>query len=391
VRIAVVCSDTGVRVPNAKGASLHLVAVATALARVGHDVMLVGVAGHGDPPPGVHPLLVRHPGRSRGLRRELRKLLTVDRMVRAARRHLTAFKPDVVYERLSLFGTAGSRLAAASGARHVVEVNALIAEEEARWRGLRLVKTARKREEAVVAGADLRVAVSEELAARVRRLAPGAPTAVVPNGVDAEAFARLPDPVATRARLGLPNDRPILGFAGSLRPWHGLDLAIDALPELPDAVLVVAGDGQIRTELESQARARDVTDRIRWLGQLDHSQVPGFLAALDVALVPYPALEDFSFSPLKVFEYLAAGVPIVAADIGQVRTVLEEGRWGTLVPPGDPSALAAGVRAVLDDPGRCREVAAEARTMVLEEHSWVRRARQLTDLFEDQVADALAT
>jgi glycosyltransferase involved in cell wall biosynthesis len=390
MRIAVVCSDTGIRIPDTKGASLHLQAIATALARIGNDVMLIGVAGHGGAPSGMEAHLVRHPGWSRGIRRELRKLSTVERMVREARQPLKRFEPNVVYERLSLFGTAGQQLAAATGAAHVLEVNALLAEEEAEWRGLKLAGLARRKERAVLRGADLRVAVSDEMAAAVGVEAPGRPTVVVPNGFDGHLFARLPRRSEARKFLGLPVDRALIGFAGSLRPWHGLEVAIDAIAELPAAVLAVAGEGEVRAGLEKRAHDRGLADRVLWVGQLPHHLIPGFLAALDAALLPYPALADFSFSPLKLYEYLAVGVPVVASDLGQIRTVLEGGRWGTLVRPGDPSALAEGVRAVLADPIGAGEMAAAGRRLALQEHTWEQRARILTELLEGHRVRALA-
>jgi glycosyltransferase involved in cell wall biosynthesis len=143
-------------------------------------------------------------------------------------------------------------------------------------------------------------------------------------------------------------------------------------------------------EIEGLSEALGVAGRIRWLGQLDHRRIPTFLAALDVALLPYPALPDFGFSPLKLFEYLAAGAPVVASDLGQVRDVLEQGRWGRLVAPGDPDALAAGIRAVLDDLRGSRAIAAAARRDALRRHSWDERARRLTELFATARPGALA-
>jgi glycosyltransferase involved in cell wall biosynthesis len=374
VRIAVVCTDLGIQVPGEKGASLHLVAIATALARAGHEVMVVGVAGHGPPPAGVRHLLLPRPRRSEGVRWELRKLGFVRRLPQVAYEPLSEFAPDIVYERLSLFGTAGGRLAAALGVPHAVEVNALLAAEQARWRGLRLERLAARREQSVLESADLRVAVSAELAARLP-----APTAVVPNGVDAELFADLPERAEARRRFDLPAERRVIGFVGGLRPWHGVETAIEALPAADDVVLAVAGDGPQRGALERLAAERGVAERVRWLGRLPHEDVPAFLAALDVAVLPYPALDGFAFSPLKLYEYLAAGVPVVASDVGQVRDVLEDGRWGTLVPPGDTAALAEALRSATGSPDATVR-AAEARRHTLVHHSWDERATRLGDL-----------
>ena len=386
MRIAVVCSDLGVRVPGTKGASLHLESISRALADLGHDVLLVGVRGHGQPLPGIRSFLLEHPGRSTGLRRELRKIRFTAELVHAALPEVTAFAPDVVYERLALFGTAGRRLARACSARHVVEVNALLAEEEAQWRGLRLAALARRRERSVLDGADVRLAVSTEVAAQIDRVSPGGVTEVVTNGLDDTLFRVRPARGPARMFFGLPPDAPVLAFVGALRPWHGLDVAIRALPLLPTAVLCVAGDGPIRGPMGQLAEAIGVADRVHWLGHRPHAEMPRLLAAADLALAPYPELPAFGFSPLKLYEYLGAGIPVVASDIGQIRSALENGRWGSLVAPGDAEALAAGVRSVLADPAGARSRAEAARSMALEHHSWRARATRITDLLTGREA-----
>lgn len=391
MRIAVVCSDLGVRVPGTKGASLHLESISRALQDVGHQILLVGVQGHGGPPAGVDSLLLPHPGRTSGLRRELRKLRFTARLAQNALEPLREFAPDVVYERLALFGVAGRRLARTLGARHVLEVNALLAAEEARWRGLWLAEVAGRRERLVLDGADLRLPVSAEVAAELRRISPGPPTAVVPNGLDSDLFRIRPARAPARLYYGLPIDADVLAFAGSLRPWHGVDIALRALAELADVHLCIAGDGPIRAELTRLSAELGVSDRVHWLGQLPHREMPRLLAASDVALAPYPELPAFGFSPLKLYEYLGAGTPVVASDIGQVHEALGAGRWGTLVPPGDPSALARGVRTVLADPRTARGRAAAAREVALREHSWRARAAWITQLMtEMELHGALA-
>ncbi len=390
MRIAVVCSDLGVRVPGSKGASLHLAAITRAFAGLGHDVLLVGVRGHA-PTDGLRTLLLDHPGRAQGLHRELRKLRFTRHLARHADGPVTDFAPDLLYERLALFGTAGSRLADRAGAVHVVEVNALLAQEEARWRGLRLARTAQRMERAVLHHADLRLAVSAELAGEVERVSPGRRTQVLANGVDVAIFGAPAAQQPARRMFGLAPESAVIAFAGTLRPWHGLDVAINALPALPGVVLAVAGDGPVRATLELLARQLGVAERIRWLGQLPQAQVRQLLAAADVAVAPYPALAGFGYSPLKLYEYLAAGVPVVASDIGQVAEVLGGGRWGRLVPPGDPAALAEAVRSVLDDRVGSRALAGAARIMALREHSWQARAEQVTAMIQRGIgAHALA-
>ncbi len=125
MRIAVVCADLGIRVPGPKGASLHLQAISSAFAGLGHEVLLVAVAGHGDATLGHQSLLLPHPGRTHGLRRELRKLRFMAALPGRIQPTLEGFAPEVVYERLSLFGARGRAIADRFDAVHVVEVNAL--------------------------------------------------------------------------------------------------------------------------------------------------------------------------------------------------------------------------------------------------------------------------
>ncbi len=381
MRILVLCSDTGVRIGGSKGASLHLLAITSAFAALGHETEVVGVAANpGGPaePWGVPQHLVPHPGRAEGRIRELRKRAVVEQVTEVGLEVAARLQPHLLYERLSLFGTAGLRVAAASGSRHVVEINALLTREEAGWRGLHDPELAQAAEVSVLAGADLRVAVSQEVAAQVRPFADGGPLVVVPNGVDVDLFRDRPDRAAARAGLGLPAAPRLACFTGSLRPWHGLDTAIEAMSGLPDDVhLVVAGDGPVRQELDRRAQELGLHGRVHWLGQVPHARIPLVLAACDVALAPYPALQEFAFSPLKLYEYLAAGIPVVASSIGQIPQVLDGGRWGCLAAPGDPEALVAAVTDVLHDPAAARTRAELAREYALAEHGWASRAQQV--------------
>lgn len=381
MRILVLCSDTGVRIGDGKGAALHLLATTSAFAALGHETEVAGVAANPAGPLEGWPVpqhLVPHPGRAQGQVRERNKCLVVERVAALGLEAAARLRPHLVYERLSLFGTAGLRVAARSGARHAVEINALLTREEATWRGLHHPALAAAAERRVLADADLRVAVSAEVAAEVREISGGRPLVVVPNGVDVDLFRDRPDRSSARAELELPPQGRLLCFTGSLRPWHGLDTAVEALALLPaDVHLVVAGDGPVRLELRRRADERGMGPRVHWLGQVAHREIPRVLAACDVALAPYPALERFAFSPLKLYEYLAAGIPVVASSIGQIPQVLEAGRWGHLAAPGDPAALAAGIRDVLRDPAAAAARAERARAYAMAEHSWRNRAQQV--------------
>ena len=377
MRIIVVCSDLGVRVPGEKGASIHLSAITNAFHDLGHEVLLIGVAGHGEPGIRADTLLFAHPGRSVGLEREQRKLAFTARLASEAAAVVKSFAPEVIYERLSLFGTAGSQLADLCGATHVVEVNALVAEEEATWRGLHLRQIAAECEHKALSHAALRVAVSAEVAHDVERVAPGPATIVVANGVDTQLFAVMPTKEIARQQLGIGAAERVVVFTGALRPWHGVDVAIRALADMSqDTTLLVAGSGEIQPDLERLATEIGVATRVRWLGHVPHAAMPNVLAAGDVAVAPYPTLAGFGFSPLKLFEYLAAGIPVVGSDIGQVTEALANGRFGTLVEAGDVDAFRAALQTVIGDPNAAAR-ASHAREFALSNHAWTDRAQRI--------------
>jgi len=268
----------------------------------------------------------------------------------------------------------------------VLEVNALLAREEAAWRGLELRALAGRLESLVLDSADRCVAVSGELRSQVLEAAPSARVAVVENGAETSYFRTLPDQSTARRQLGLPRNARLIVFVGALRRWHGIDVAVASLSRLPhDVHLAVVGDGPERVTLEAAAAAAGVADRTHWLGHRPHKEIAVALAAGDVAVAPYPNLEQFAFSPLKLFEYLAAGIPVVASDIGQVRIVLSDGELGRLVHPGDDRALAEGVLEAFLPEARLR--AERARDHALRAHSWDARAERI----ERELSEAIAS
>jgi glycosyltransferase involved in cell wall biosynthesis len=399
VRIAYVCTDFGVPVFGTKGASVHVRELARALGALGHEVVLLTPRPGGTPPPGFAPhvahleleppdaalyeALLRDPGAGVPVARELRALLYGSTFRPRALELLRRFRPDVVYERHSLLSQAGAALADALDVPLVVEVNAPLADEQAEHRGLAFAETARGIEREVLTGAAHVVAVSSALRAWLTELGvdPGR-IVVLPNGVDAERFTPAPgDRDSVRARLGA-NGEPLIGFVGSLKPWHDVGGLVDAVAALRRRgrrlKLVVVGDGPQREALERRARRARID--ATFTGSLEHEEVPAQLAALDVAVAPYSASDGFYFSPLKLVEYLAAGVPVVAADVGDLRHCVRSGETGWPYPPGDVGALADALDSALADRSHAQAIALAGRRHVREEHSWRANAERVVAL-----------
>jgi glycosyltransferase involved in cell wall biosynthesis len=173
----------------------------------------------------------------------------------------------------------------------------------------------------------------------------------MPNGVDTELFS--PGPAAgsrVRASLGIPGEAVVAAFVATLDRAHHfkrLDLAIAALSRLDDESvhLVVAGGGELADQFRAQAGAAGIGNRVHFLGQVPHSELPGVLRAADLFLLATEPPESFG---LVLIEAMASGLPVIATEYPGVRAVVEDGQTGIIVRRGDPEAVAGALRALKD-------------------------------------------
>ena len=419
MKLAYVCADFGVPVFGHKGASVHVREMVTAFTECGHDVRVfapsldepgsAGIQGErfrsriAREPGSIEILEVmpepRHVawldelrqievllGRPSRLRQELRNLLYNQPLRARLGRALLTEPVDFVYERYTLFALAGIDTARAHGVPHVLEVNAPLAEEQERMRGLELKEMARASERRIWNATDAVIVVSQRLAETVA--ACGVPPErihVLPNAVDPRRFtpgaAADGVPMHVRERV---RGRCVIGFVGSLKPWHGVETLFEAFTRLllrRFAVhLVVVGDGPGRESLERLAAERGIAEDVTFAGAVTHADVPAWLSIMDVATAPYTPQPDFYFSPLKLFEYMAAGVPVVAGRIGQLDELLEHERNALLHPPGDASALALELERLVRDPMLRRHIGLAGREGIVEDRTWHGHARRIETL-----------
>ena len=201
-------------------------------------------------------------------------------------------------------------------------------------------------------------------------------TAVIADG------ARIP---TTRAFLApRETSAPVIAYAGHLYPWKGVDILLGALERLPTVRGLIVGGHPSEPDLDRSRRASKalgLADRVTFMGLVPPADVPRLLASGDVLVLPNTAtpVSIGSTSPLKLFEYLAAGKPIVASDLPSLREVLRHEENAILVLPGDAAALAAGIERVLDDRVLAERIARRAFDEA-PEYSWGRRAERLERL-----------
>jgi glycosyltransferase involved in cell wall biosynthesis len=283
-----------------------------------------------------------------------------------------------VFQLHGLFWDAGLRLARDLRAPSVLVVDACQVEEARSWGVHRpgWSHVAERRGEApALRRADLVVCVSDEVAASVARVAGRRDgVIVVPNGVDTELFsATADDGDAALDALG-PQPGFVVGWAGSFRTFHGLELLVDAAARLrdriPDLTLLLVGDGLGRPALKDAARAANV--HAVFPGTVAYTDVPRYLRAMDVAVALAPSA-DFHYSPVKLREYQACGVPVIAAAAGEMSRLGADGDTARLVPPGDPGALARAIESLHRDRDAARAMGARGRDLVVETASWDQR------------------
>jgi glycosyltransferase involved in cell wall biosynthesis len=386
MRVLYVCLDRGIPIGGSKGASIHVAEMLRGLEAEGAQTAIVARSAVADVSQPLFPAEVPARGSTRKpsggrmaryLHRDLREVGFGPRFCRVLRRAIGEFRPDLIYERYALFRTEGCREARRAGLPLILEVNAPLAWEERRFRGLALVKAAQAAERRIWAQADLVVVPSFPMRRRVLESGQHR-VLVVPNAVDPERFSPIGTVAAAelRAILGLEANF-VIAFSGSLKWWHDLDALVDAAAGLPEdvrAALLLVGDGPERTRLESRAAAAGL--RCVLTGAVPHEDVPRYLGIADVCvagLSPDPALDYFS--PLKALEYLAAGAPTVVAAAGDLGAVAEAGA-ALSYPPGNAVELRRGLELLATDP-ELRALLSSAGRAYAESRTWRAAAREI--------------
>ena len=360
-----------------RGDSIHVRELARFLAARGHRVDLVTATKGGVDVPGVH----HHERPGSGDVRIVRFCCAVAR----------GSPSEVIYERrLSpkiAFGV--NRLL---GLPYVVEINGI--EEEAAMQGrarrsaIRGVKHRVRRRMFLKAHGV--VTVSDLLGEAVHRRygLPRERVFVVPNGVDTDRFRPM-EPSAARRQLAWPA-APWVVFVGNLVTWQGLDTLVRAAPEVIEgcgARIAIVGDGQMRSTLETLAENLGIADRVVFVGSVPYEDVPTYIGAASACVAPFTRArnEAIGLSPLKVYEYLACGRPVVASGVPGISELLQRSGAGLLVPPDDSRALAATLREVLEDPTRAREMGDRGRAFAVNECSWGRTAESVERVLKSAV------
>ncbi len=402
MRLAYVCADPGIRLSGDNGSATHVRDFVGALVKQGVETTLFtaadadgmaqrleceGVFFGGDP-----------------TLREIRRRITGEMrsngsdVVRAGETFALLLNDalgdelserrdriDVVYERLSLWSYGALRFARRYGLPYIVEVNAPLAEQQEAYRDLDMVETARAIEGFVLENADLAIVTTEALVDYVHaRGLSRQQIRIRPCGVDRSFLES--DPGA----VGKDPGTFTIGFVGTLKPWHGVDILLEAFARLhemsPVYRLLIVGDGPLMGEVKSFCHEHGLDDVVSLTGLVPHSEVQGYLAQMDVGVAPYPPMDAFYFSPLKIWEYAAARVPIVASESGEIVDLFPHRSAALLHAPGKVGKIVKHIERLRKDPLLGPRLARRAR-VIAKEHTWDRLAGRFLTLANRVVAE----
>jgi starch synthase len=388
VKILYVAS--GITLPGTYGGSTHTFEVAEGLARRGHELHVVAA-----PPPGCAEATLQLDGFTVHYLRLPKALALLGYGGLSAL--LRELQPAALLERYYNFAGAGVLAARAHGIPTLLEVNALIVDPPAVFK---------RRLDDRLGGPMRRWAVRQcQWSARiVTPLHTTIPAEIsrakiveLPWGANVESLSCAPRRrqelrAEVRALHAIPEARPVALFLGSFRNWHGVRHAVRATTRLLEAGqelhLLLVGDGPERAA--AQALAAGWPGHITFAGSVPHADVAAYLYASDMGLAPFdravhPALQSagFFWSPLKIYEYMAAGLPVVTAAIPPLEQAIRPGVEGLLFREGSQASLAAAMRQLLEQPQQARAMGERGRERVAARFSWQRHCAELERILEE--------
>ena len=209
---------------------------------------------------------------------------------------------------------------------------------------------------------------------------------IVPNGADTRIFAPRSASEA-RARLGLPDEGPVVTFVGKLVPRKGVDTLIEAMGILGRRpagapLLLAAGIGELRPELERRAAELGVADRVRFVCKIPHDDVGWWMSAGDLFVLP--SLSEGL--PTVACEAMNCGRPVVATAVDGTPEIVRDGETGLLIRPGDPEGLAGAMARILDDAELAARMSENALRIGQAEYTWTANARRMVEIYEEATA-----
>lgn len=293
-------------------------------------------------------------------------------------------KPDLIYERGYYLMPSAAAIAKKMGIKHILEINAPYIEERIELQGKTLLKNkALAAEKEQIENTNLLVVVSSPLKKYFTKkysLNP-AKVLVTPNAINTDDIKISPDIIEkTKNELSL-NGKTIIGFVGSIFPYHGVDLLIDAAEQLKKegllnkAVFLIIGDGETLPDLKSLTQQKNLENEIIFTGKIPHEDIYNYIQLFDIAIM---AKTNWYCSPIKLFEYAALKKPIISADTEAVRDVITPGTDGLLVQP-NVSEITDAIKKYISNSQLRSQHGSSFFNKIKSQHTWQLTAKKIIE------------
>jgi len=298
---------------------------------------------------------------------------------------------DILYMRDYLFCAIGLGAKLLYSKKIVWEVNGIASYERAqkpqRFNAL-LLPVIRFFEMLANIGADRIIAVSKGVMdVLLKRGCPRSKVVLIENGVNIEMFSGSVEPSLVeqeKKRWGIPLSVPVVCYVGAIRPWQGLETLIEAAPiigrNLEEVRFLIVGGGEGLADLKRTAVEKGLSSMFTFTGAIPYERVPLMIALSNICVAPFVRMR--AASPMKVYEYMASGKPVVVSRIPGLEFI-EERKLGLLVTPGEPQELARALIRVLKDPSFARGMADRAQQYARDNCSWSAVARRIMSLIRE--------
>ena len=294
-----------------------------------------------------------------------------------------AFKPDLIISRLDRCIFADLILAKIKGLPFILEGDSPVVYEaqkfQKRYKQLKLLNqfiekiNVRFANEVIVVSKGLKQ-YFQQYGILPRRVH------IVTNGAVPNKFSPRVNPGIVRKKYNI-GDNIVLGFVGSFSSWHGIqnlaDLTLQISTKSSNVKFLLVGEGgRMKSWLEDFIHTHNLQNVVIFTGYVEHKEIPQYVAAMDIVLAPYPNLQFFYYSPVKIFEYLAAGKPVVTTRIGQIAEIITDGVDGVLCEPDDLNGTINRIEELIDQPKLRQNIGVAARENILRHHVWKEKAKE---------------
>lgn len=294
---------------------------------------------------------------------------------------------DLIYERYAFFNFSGVLVSKIKGIPLIIEVNELSGLK--RVRGQSFVGLCSFIEKRVLRQAKLVITVSDFLNKEVLKKVDRRKVKVVtvPNGVPLSWLSQeVPkDRVEfLRKKFGL-QDKKVICFVGGLVHWHNFDLLLQAVRGVQNIIgnlsLMIIGDGPLKSNIKNKAKVIGIQQAVIFVGNVPHSDIPYYLKLSNAAVIP--ETNDFR-SPIKLFEYMAMGTPVIAPRMPAIEAIIQDGKDGMLFVLGDKNSFCKRILCVLMKPDMARQISKSAFLKIKHSYTWEQHAGKILSLLKSQ-------